>query len=129
MARKRKFLTEANKRKIHGFLKSYLLEVFSDEECITDFRKAYGEAERVEVYGDRRRLTPSLVSDWLRGMPLNVAYMTRNIVCMLMEAVTGSKDYGNINGFMESDVEIDCFYWEEMGRIIYYEGMKYGFQS
>lgn len=121
MAR-RKFLTEANKRKIHGFLKSYLLEVFSDEECITDFRKAYDEAERVEVYGDRRRLTPSLVADWLRGLPLNVAYMTHDIVCMLLEAVTGAKDYSKIDGFMTDAYEIDSFYWEEMGRIIYYEG-------
>ena len=123
MARKR-FLTELNKRKIHGFVKSYLLEVFAGEEYITDFRKAYEEAERVEVYGDRRHLTPSLIADWLRGLPFNIAYMTYNIVCMLLEVVTGSRDYGNINGFTEDDVEIDSFYWNEMGRIIYYEGMK-----
>ena len=123
MARKR-FLTEANRRKIHGFLRSYLLEVFSGEEYTTDFRKAYEEAERVEVYGARKYLTPSLVADWLRGLPLNVAYMTHDIVCMLLGAVTGSKDYGGMDGFIEDDVEIDCFYWDEMGRIIYYEGMK-----
>ena len=121
MARKR-FLTELNKKKIHDFLKSYLLEVFSNEECIKNFREAYEEAERVELYGDRRRLTPSLVADWLRGLPLNVAYMTHGIVCMLLEAVTGSGDYGGMDGFIEDDVEIDCFYWDEMGRIIYQEG-------
>ena len=124
MARRKKFLTEANKRKIHDFLKSYLLEVFSDEECITDFRKAYEEAERVEVYSARRRLTPSLVKDWLLGLPLGVSYMTYDIVCMLLEVVTGSKDYNKINEFITNDSEIDSFYWEEMGRIIYYEGMK-----
>ena len=123
MARKR-FLTRLNRRKIHDFLKSYLLEVFSDEEYITDFRKAYEEAERVEVYGDRKRLTPSLVKDWLLGLPLCVSYMTYNIVCMLLEVVTGSKDYDKINEFITNDSEIDSFYWEEMGRIIYYEGMK-----
>ena len=121
MARKR-FLTEANRRKIHGFLRSYLLEVFSGEERIKNFREAYEEAERVELYGDRRRLTPSLVADWLRGLPLDVAYMTHGIVCMLLEAVTGSGDYGGMDGFIEDDVEIDCFYWDEMGRIIYQEG-------
>ena len=121
MARKR-FLTEANRRRIHGFLRSYLLEVFSGEECIKNFREAYEEAERVELYGDRRRLTPSLVADWLRGLPLNVAYMTHGIVCMLLEAVTGSGDYGGMDGFIEDDVEIDGFYWDEMGRIIYQEG-------
>lgn len=124
MARRKKFLTEANKRKIHDFLKSYLLEVFSREECIKSFREAYEEAERVEVYGARRRLTPSLVKDWLLGLPLGVSYMTYDIVCMLLEVVTGSKDYNKINEFITNDSEIDSFYWEEMGRIIYYEGMK-----
>ena len=122
MARRKRFLTEANRRKIHSFLKSYLLEVFSGEECMTSFREAYEEAERVEVYGARKYLTPSLVADWLRGLPLNVAYMTHDIVCMLLEAVTGSGNYGGMGGFMEDDVEIDCFYWDEMGRIIYQEG-------
>lgn len=123
MARKR-FLTELNKTKIHDFLKSYLMDVFSNEEYITDFRKAYEEAERVEVHGDRKHLTPSLVKNWLLGMPLGVSYMTYNIVCMLLEVVTGSKDYNKINEFITNDSEIDSFYWEEMGRIIYYEGMK-----
>lgn len=123
MARKR-FLTELNKRKIHDFLKSYLLEVFSDEEYITDFRKAYEEAERVEAYEARKHLTPSLVKDWLQGLPLGVSYMTYNIVCMLLNVITGSKDYNKINEFITNDSEIDSFYWEEMGRIIYYEGMK-----
>ena len=122
MARKR-FLTEANKRKLHAFLKAYLLDVFSEEECITSFKEAYQEAERVEVYGARRHLTPALVADWLRGLPLCVAYTTYAIVRMLLEVVTGSKDY-NKNEFIIDDSEIDSFYWEEMGRIIYYEGMK-----
>ena len=120
----RKFLTKLNKRKIHNFLKAYLLEVFSEEECITSFKIAYEEAERVEVYGARKHLTPALVADWLRGLPLCVSYMTYNIVCMLLEVVTGSKDYNKINEFTTNDLEIDSFYWEEMGRIIYYEGMK-----
>ena len=123
MARKR-FLTELNKRKIHGFLRSYLLEVFAGEEYITDFRKAYEEAERTQVYGTRRHLTPSLVKDWLQGLPLGVQYMTYSIVCMLLEVVTGSKDYSKIDEFIENDSEIESFYWEEMGRIIYYEGME-----
>ena len=123
MARKR-FLTEANKRKLHAFLKAYLLEVFSNEEYIKDFKEAYEEARRVEVYGARRHLTPALVADWLRGLPLCVSYMTHDIVCTLLGVVTGSKDHDKIDEFIESDIEIDSFYWEEMGRIIYYEGMK-----
>ncbi len=123
MARKR-FLTELNKRKIHDFLKSYLLEVFSEEEYITDFRKAYEEAKRTQVYGTRKCLTPFLVKDWLQGLPFGVSYTTYDIVCMLLGVVTGSKDYNKINEFITNDSEIDSFYWEEMGRIIYYEGMK-----
>ena len=121
---KKKIFNGIEQKKIHDFLKSYLLEVFSDEEYITDFRKAYEEAERVEVYGERKHLTPSLVKDWLQGLPLGCAYTTYNIVCMLLEVVTGSKDYNKINEFITNDSEIDSFYWEEMGRIIYYEGMK-----
>lgn len=124
MAGRKKLLTEVNKARIHDFLKSYLQEVFSEEEYITDFRKAYAEAERVEVYGNRGHLTPALVDGWLRGLPLNVAYITYDIVCMLLEAVTGLKDYRQLEGFTEDDFEIDSFYWSEMGRIIYYEGMK-----
>ena len=101
MARKR-FLTELNKRRLHDFLRSYLLE----------------------VYGEREHLTPSLVTDWLNGLPLSVSYTTHNIVCMLLGAVTGSKDYSKINEFITNASEIDSFYWEEMGRIIYYEGME-----
>ena len=123
MAKKR-FLTKVNKRKIHDFLRSYLMDVFSEEECIKSFREAYEEAERVEVYGARKHLTPSLVTDWLKGLPLCVTYTTYNIVCMLLEVVTGSKDYNKINEFITNDSEIDSFYWEEMGRIIYYEGME-----
>lgn len=123
MAGKR-FLTESNKRKIHGFLRSYLLEVFSNEEYITDFKKAYEEAERVEVYGARKHLTPSMVADWLKGLPLGVSFTTYNVVSMLLEVVTGSRDYSKIDGFIEDGSEIDSFYWEEMGRIIYYEGME-----
>ena len=123
MARKR-FLTELNKRKISRFLKSYLLEVFSEEECITDFKEALDEAERVEVYGARMHLTPALVADWLRGLPLCVEYTTYNIVRMLLGVITGSKDYNKINEFITDISEIDSFYWEEMGRIIYYEGMR-----
>ena len=124
MAGRKRFLTEANRRKIHGFLRSYLLEVFSGEEYITSFREAYEEAERVEVYGARKYLTPSLAADWLRGLPLNVEYMTYNIVRMLLEAVTGSRDYNRINDFITNGYEIDSFYWEEMGRIICYEGKE-----
>lgn len=123
MARKR-FLTELNKKKIHDFLKSYLLRVFSAEEYITDFKKAYEEAKRVEVYGARKHLAPSLVTDWLQGLPLGVSFTTYDIVCMLLEVVTGSKDYNKINEYITNDSEIDSFYWEEMGKIIYYEGMK-----
>lgn len=122
MAGKKRFLTEVNKRRIHGFLRSYLLEVFSGEEYITGFKEAYNEAERVELYGGREYLTPSLVSEWLRGLPLDIAYMTYDIVCMLFGAVTGLKDYRQLDGVAEEDYDIDSFYWRELGRIIYDEG-------
>ena len=44
MSRKKQFLTMKNREKLEAFLTDYLKEVFSDEEYITDFKKAYDEA-------------------------------------------------------------------------------------
>ena len=78
MSRKKQFLTEKNRKKLEAFLTDYLKEVFEEEEYITDFKKAYEEAYRVEIYGNRRFLTDKYISDWLRGLPLGTEYATYN---------------------------------------------------
>lgn len=115
---KRKFLTVANKRKIEAFLVKYLKEVFSEEEYTNSFEEAYKEASRVELYGNRHFLTEDLVSDWLRGLPISVEYRTYNIVCMLLKVVTGIEDYKQLENYLEDDYDLDCYYWEALGRII-----------
>lgn len=115
---KRKFLTKENKQKLESFLTKYLNEVFSDDEYITDFKKAYDEAYRIEIYGNRCFLTSGYIADWLRGLPLGTEYRTYNIVCMLLKVITGSEDYMQIENYLEEDYDLDCYYWETLGEII-----------
>lgn len=124
MSRKKQFLTEKNREKLEAFLTDYLKEVFEEEEYITDFKKAYKEAYRVEIYGNRRFLTDKYISDWLRGLPLGTEYATYNIICMLLKAVTGSPDYRQLDNYLEDDYKLDCYYWETLGKIILREAMK-----
>lgn len=124
MSRKKQFLTMKNRKKLEAFLMEYLKEVFEDEEYITDFKKAYDEAYRVEIYGNRRFLTSGYIADWLRGLPLGTEYVTYNIICMLLKAVTGSADYSQLENYSEDDYSLDSYYWETLGRIILREATK-----
>ena len=121
---KRKFLTKENKQKLESFLTKYLNEVFSEEENTTDFKKAYEEAYRIEIYGNRRFLTAELISDWLRGLPVGVECITYNIVCMLLKVITGSEDYMQLESYLEDAYDLDCYYWETLGKIILREATK-----
>lgn len=124
MSRKKQFLTMENRKKLEAFLTDYLKKVFEDEEYITDFKKAYNEAYRVEIYGNRRFLTSGYIADWLRGLPLGTEYVTYNIICMLLKAVTGSADYRQFENYSEDDYSLDSYYWETLGRIILREATK-----
>ena len=121
---KRKFLTKENKQKLESFLTKYLNEVFSEEENTTGFKKAYEEAYRVEIYGNRHFLTVELISDWLRGLPIGIEYMTYNIVCMFLKVITGSENYKQIENYLEEDYDLDCYYWETLGKVILREATK-----
>ena len=126
MARK-SLLSQSNRLKITAFLKDYLREVLAEEEYINSFKEAYQEAKRVEVYGSRKFLNQKLISDWLRGLPIGITYCTYNIVCLILNAVTGSPDYEQKKNFLPiDDLVIDDFYWETMGFIIYVEGINEG---
>ena len=63
-------------------------------------------------------MTSGYIADWLRGLPLGTEYMTYNIVCMLLKAVTGSEDYSLLDNYLEEDYDLDCYYWETLGKII-----------
>ena len=121
---KRKFLTKENKQKLESFLTKYLNEVFSEEENTTDFKKAYEEAYRVEIYRNRHFLTAELISDWLRGLPIGIEYMTYNIVCMFLKVITRSEDYMQLENYLEDAYDLDCYYWETLGKIILRKATK-----
>lgn len=121
---KKKFLTMKNREKLESFLTDYLNEVFSEEEYTTDFKKAYEEASRVELYGNRHFLTEELISDWLRGLPIGIEYLTYSIVCMFLKVITGSEDYTQLENYLEDAYDLDCYYWETLGRIILRKATK-----
>lgn len=121
---KKKFLTLENKKKLESFLTKYLKEVLSEEETVTDFKKAYEEAYRVEIFGSRHFLTAELVSNWLKGLPIGIEYMTYNIVSMFLKIITGSDDYMQLENYLEEDFDLDCYYWETLGKIILREATK-----
>ena len=118
----RRVLTVKNTRKLYTFLKSYIKDVLKDEETINTFQKAYQEVER--VYSYERYITPSIISEWLRGLPISTEYSTYTICCMMLECVTGSSDYNQLDNYIEDPVELDSFYWNTLGKIIYIEGNK-----
>ena len=120
----KKLLTVQNRKKIHKYLKEYLDGVLAEEERITDYKEAYKEAYRVEVYNGKRNLTVNDIEEWLRGLPLGTQYMTYYIVCMLLKAVTGKDDYDQLKEYAEDDYDLDCFYWHTLAEIIYTEGRK-----
>lgn len=117
---KRKFLTVERKRKMTEFLRGYLMEVLEEEEYLDTLGKCREEARRVECYG-RRILTPALVSDWLRGLPIGCDYMTYKICIMLLKSVGMNEEdmskFGTV--WTEDIVDVDTFYWNTLGRIIY----------
>lgn len=120
MRRAKKFLTVRNMKKLYTFLKRYIKDVLKDEEVINTFAEAYKEASR--VYSCYSYITPSIIAEWLRGLPINLEYSTYNIVCMMLECITGSSDYNGLENYVEDPVDLDNFYWNTLGRIIYIEG-------
>ena len=126
---RRKILTKKNKAILYKKLTEYLKEVFSDEEYITDFKKAYDEAKRVESYGNKRYITPSLITEWLTGLPIGTEYITYNICVMVLGFLDLDKshvgklgDDGSI--YVESQTDIDRYYWDTLGEIIYQQHLK-----
>ena len=70
--RRTKILTEKNKFILYKKLTDYLKEVLDEEEDYSTFEDLYQEAKRVKSYGNIRYITPSLITEWLRGLPVGV---------------------------------------------------------
>ena len=126
---KRKILTVKNQTILYKKLKAYMEEILKDEEYFNSFEDLYKDAYRVKVYGHNKTLTPSLITKWLMGLPIGIEYVTYRICLMILEWLNIDKNYADKLGedssiYLESQSDLDSFYWDTLGRIIYDEHFK-----
>lgn len=127
--RRIKILTKKNKTILYKKLTDYLKEVLDEEENYSTFEDLYQEAKRVKSYGNIRYITPSLITEWLQGLPISTVYATYDICVMIMGFLDLDKSYAGKLGdedsiYVESQTDIDSYYWETLGNIIYQQHLK-----
>ena len=127
--RRIKILTKKNQSILYKKLTDYLKEVLDEEENYSTFEDLYQEAKRVKVYGNIRYLTPSLITEWLRGLPVGTVYATYDICVMILHFLGLNESYAGKLGdedsiYVESQTDIDRYYWTTLGKIIYNEHYK-----
>ena len=127
--RRTKILTKKNQVILYKKLTDYLKEVLDGEENYSTFEDLYQEAKRVKLYGNIRYLTSSLITEWLRGLPVSTVYATYDICVMIMGFLDLDKSYAGKLGdddsiYVESQTDIDSYYWETLGNIIYRQHLK-----
>lgn len=127
--RRTKILTKKNQVILYKKLTDYLKEVLDGEENYSTFEDLYQEAKRVKACGNVRYLTPSLITEWLQGLPISTEYATYDICVMVMGFLNLDKSYAGKLGdedsiYIESQTDIDSYYWETLGGIIYQQHLK-----
>lgn len=127
--RRTKILTKKNQVILYKKLTDYLKEVLDGEENYSTFEDLYQEAERVKACGNIRYITPSLLTEWLRGLPVGTEYVTYDICVMILGFLNLDKSYAGKLGdedsiYVESQTDIDSCYWETLGYIIYQQHLK-----
>ena len=127
--RRIKILTKKNQVILYKKLTDYLKEVLDGEENYSTFEDLYQEAKRVKVYGNIRYLTPSLITEWLRGLPVGTVYATYDICIMILRFLGLDESYAEKLGdddsiYVESQTDIDSYYWTVLGDIIYQQHLK-----
>lgn len=126
---KTKILTRKNQFILYTKLTDYLKEILDDEENFSTFEELYEEAERVKVFGNIKCLTPALITEWLTGLPIGTAYITYDICAMILGFLNLDKNYAGKLGdddsiYVESQTDLDSYYWETLGNIIYQQHFK-----
>lgn len=127
--RRTKILTKKNKTILYKKLTDYLKEVLDEEENYSTFEDLYQEAKRVKSYGNIRYITPSLITEWLQGLPIGTKYATYDICIMILRFLNLDESYVGKLGdedsiYVESQTDIDSYYWETLGDIIYQQHLK-----
>lgn len=112
-------LTQKNRRKLYTELKKYLNEVLLDEEYTDTMEKLKADAVRVECYLASPVLTSKKCSEYLRGLPVSIEYITYNIVNMLLSMVNINRTDFDNDLYIEDDYDLDNFYWDCLGCIVY----------
>lgn len=127
--RRIKILTKKNQVILYKKLTDYLKEVLDGEENYSTFEDLYQEAKRVKSYGNIRYITPSLITEWLRGLPVGTEYVTYGICVMVLHFLNLDESYAGKLGdedsvYVESQTDIDSYYWTTLGDIIYQQHLK-----
>ena len=127
--RRIKILTKKNKVILYKQLTDYLKEVLDEEDNYSTFEDLYQEAKRVKSYGNKRYITPSLITQWLRGLPIGTEYLTYGICVTILDFLNMDKSYAGKLGdddsiYIESQTDIDSYYWDNLGDIIYQQHLK-----
>ena len=126
---KRKILTVRNREILYKKLKAYLEEILEGEENFNSFEDLYQDAYRVKVYGHIKTLTPALISEWLAGLPIGTEYVAYKICLMILKWLNIDKNQADKLGkgssiYLESQNDLDNFYWNTLGCIVYNEHFK-----
>ena len=124
-----KILTKKNQVILYKKLTEYLKEVLDEEENYSTFEDLYQEAKRVKACGNIRYITPSLITQWLQGLPVGTVYATYDICVMVLQFLNMDKSYAGKLGdddsiYVESQTDIDSYYWDTLGEIIYQQHLK-----
>ena len=127
--RRTKILTKKNRVILYKKLTEYLKEVLDEEENYSTFEDLYQEAKRVKSYGNKRYITPPLITQWLQGLPIGTEYVTYGICVMIMGFLDLDESYAGKLGdddsiYIESQTDIDNYYWTTLGEIIYHQHLK-----
>lgn len=126
---KERILSKKNQFILYTKLADYLKEVLDDEENYSTFEDLYQEAQRVKVYGNIKYLTPALIAEWLTGLPIGTEFSTYKVCVMILDFLNLDKSYAEKLGdddsiYVESQTDIDSYYWRTLGDIIYQQHFK-----
>lgn len=118
-------LTMNEKEILKTKLREYLLSVLEEEEYYNTLEKCREEVRRTQDYLlARGRQLAFCCSEWLRGLPIGVEYMTWNICKMFFDWLGWSYDDNfslgelYVGGRKFDTYDLDCLYWRLLGEII-----------
>lgn len=118
-------LTMHEKEILKKNLRQYLLSVLAEEEYYNTLEKCREEVRRTQDYLlARGRQLAFCSSEWLRGLPIGVEFMTWNICKMFFDWLGWSYDPDFSLGEVVADgrkfdtYDLDCLYWQLLGEII-----------